>query len=80
MVKNIDTASDWLNMSIKASEQLYLPFVVKMYKRRTREEKDKYNEQRRSNKSKTRQALFVAEYIQLKWFDMYDEACVFLIR
>ena len=80
MVKNIDTASDWLNMSIKASEQLYLPFVVKMYKRRTREEKDNYNEQQRSNKSKTRQALFVAEYIQLKWFDMYDEACVFLIR
>ena len=77
MVKNIDTASDWLNMSIKASEQLYLPFVAKMYTRRSREEKDKYNEQRRSNKSKSRQALFVAEYIQLKWFDMYDEACVF---
>ena len=77
MVKNIDTASDWLNMSIKASEQLYLPFVVKMYTKRSREEKDKYNEQRRSNKSKSRQALFVAEYIQLKWFDMYDEACAF---
>ena len=77
MVKNIDTASDWLNMSIKASEQLYLPFVVKMYHKRSREEKDKYNEQRRSNKSKARQALFVAEYIQLKWFDMYDEACGF---
>ena len=77
MVKNIDTASDWLSMFIKASERLYLAFIFKMYKKRTREQQDIYNEQRRANKSKTRQALFIAEYIQAKYFHLYGEACTF---
>ena len=76
MVKNIDTASDWLNMFTKASEQLYLPFVSKMPKR-TRAEQDKYNEQRQRNKRKSRQALFTAEYVQTKYFDIYKEATTF---
>ena len=76
MVKNIDTASDWLNMFTKASEQLYLPFVSKMPKR-TREQQDKYNEQRQRNKRKSRQALFTAEYVQTKYNDVYKEACTF---
>ena len=76
MVKNIDTTSDWLNMFTKASERLYLAFISKMPKR-TRAEQQRYNEQRRANKSKTRQALFISEYIQSKYFDVYSEACSF---
>ena len=76
MVKNIDTASDWLNMFTKASERLYLAFISKMPKR-TRAEQQRYNEQRRANKSKTRQAVFISEYVQSKYFDVYSEACSF---
>ena len=76
MVKNIDTASDWLNMFTKVSERLYLAFVSKMPKR-TRAEQDKYNEQRQRNKRKSRQALFTAEYVQTKYIDVYKEACTF---
>ena len=76
MVKNIDTASDWLNMFTKASERLYLAFISKMPKR-TRAEQLRYNEQRRANKSKTRQAVFISEYVQSKYFDVYSEACRF---
>ena len=76
MVKNIDTASDWLNMFTKVSERLYLAFISKMPKR-TREQQEQYNEQRRRNKSKSRQALFVSEYVQSKYFDVYSEACTF---
>ena len=64
-------------MFIKASERLYLAFIFKMYKKRTREQQAAYNEQRRANKSKTRQASFIAEYIQAKYFHLYGEACTF---
>ena len=70
MVKNIDTTSDWLNMFTKVSERLYLAFISKMPKR-TREQQEQYN------KSKSRQALFVSEYVQNKYFDVYSEACTF---
>ena len=76
MVKNIDTASDWLNMFTKASEQLYLAFVSKMPKR-TPEQQRRFNEQRQCNKRKSRQALFTSEYVQTKYFDVYNEACTF---
>ena len=76
MVKNIDTASDWLNMFTKVSERLYLAFISKMPKR-TRAQQQRFNEQRRANKSKSRQALFISEYIQAKYFDVYSEACSF---
>ena len=76
MVKNIDTASDWLNMFTKVSERLYLAFISKMPKR-TAAQQQRFNEQRRANKSKSRQALFISEYIQAKYFDVYSEACSF---
>ena len=63
-------------MFTKASERLYLAFISKMPKR-TRAEQDRYNEQRRRNKLKTRQALFTSEYVQAKYFDIYKEATVF---
>ena len=76
MVKNIDTASDWLNMFTKVSERLYLAFISKMPKR-TAAQQQHYNEQRRANKSKTRQAVFISEFVQSKYFDVYSEACRF---
>ena len=63
-------------MFTKVSERLYLAFISKMPKR-TREQQEQYNEQRRRNKSKSRQALFVSEYVQNKYFDVYSEACTF---
>ena len=45
--------------------------------KRTRAEQDKYNEQRRVNKGKSRQALFISEYVQTRWFELYSEAVKF---
>ena len=45
--------------------------------KRTRAQQDRWNEQRRVNKSKARQALFIAEYFQTKYFELYSEAASF---
>ena len=45
--------------------------------KRTRAQQDRFNEQRRANKSKARQALFIAEYFQTKYFELYNEAATF---
>ena len=75
MAKNINVAYDWLNMFTKVSERLYLAFFVKMGK--TRAQQNRANELRRMEKSKRRQAYFVAEYIQVKYFQLYGEAANF---
>ena len=76
MVRNIDTASDWLDMFIKACERLYLAFVVKMHTK-TREQHLRGNDQRRYLRSLSRQAGFIAEYIQLKYPEHYNEAAAY---
>ena len=45
--------------------------------RRTRAQQDRWNELRRVNKSKARQALFITEYFQTKYFELYNEAATF---
>ena len=75
MAKNINVAYDWLNMFTKVSERLYLAFFVKMGK--TRAQQDRSNELRRIKKSKSRQASFISEYIQMKYFAIYGEAAKF---
>ena len=75
MVKNIDTAYDWLNMFTKASEQLYLAFIFKMP--RSRAAQDRHNERRRKVKRNARKAIFSMEYIQIKYPEIYNEACNF---
>ena len=75
MGKNINVAYDWLNMFTKVSERLYLAFFVKMGK--TRAQQDRANELRRIEKSKRRQAYFIADYIQVKYFNLYSEAANF---
>ena len=75
MAKNINVAYDWLNMFTKVSERLYLAFFVKMGK--TRAQQDRANELRRIEKSKRRQAYFIADYIQVKYFNLYSEAANF---
>ena len=76
MARNIDTASDWLNMFIKASERLYLAFIVKM-RTKTREQHLRGNDQRRYLRSLSRQVGFIAEYIQLKYPEHYNEAAAY---
>ena len=63
-------------MFTKVSERMYLAFISKMPKR-TAAQQQHYNEQRRANKSKSRQAFFIAEFVQSKYFDVYSEACRF---
>ena len=63
-------------MFTKASERLYLAFIVKMGKR-TREQHLRANEQRRVLKSMARQSSFIAEYIQVKYPEHYTEAASF---
>ena len=62
-------------MFTKVSERLYLAFFVKMGK--TRAQQDRANELRRIEKSKRRQAYFIADYIQVKYFNLYSEAANF---
>ena len=69
-------AYDWLNMLTKVSEHLYSAFFVKMGKK-TRAQQERGNELRRIQTSKTRQAVFIAEYIQFKYFHVYAEAASF---
>ena len=76
LVRNINNACDWLNMFTKVSERLYLAFFVKMG-RKTRAQQLRANDQRRSHRSKARQDVFISEYIQLKYFDVYSEAAKF---
>ena len=45
--------------------------------KRTKAQQERFNEQRRVNKSKARQALFIAEYFQTKYFELYSEAASF---
>ena len=75
LAKNIDMASDWLNMFTKASEQLYLSFIFKMP--RSRIQQDRHNERRRQAKSKARQAVFAMDFIQIKHPEIYNEAYEF---
>ena len=75
MAKNINVAYDWLNMFTKVSERLYLAFFVKMG--RTRAMQDRANELRRIQTNKVRQASFIAEYVQNKYFTIYAEAANF---
>ena len=62
-------------MFTKVSERFCLAFFVKMGK--TRAQQNRANELRRMEKSKRRQAYFVAEYIQVKYFQLYGEAANF---
>ena len=55
---------------------MYLAFFVKMHTK-TREQHIRGNEQRRYLRSLSRQALFIAEYIQIKYPGLYNEAACF---
>ena len=55
---------------------MYLAFVVKMHKK-TREQHLRGNDQRRYLRSLSRQASFIAEYIQLKYLEHYNEAAAY---
>ena len=63
-------------MFTKVSERLYLAFFVKM-RTKTREQHLRGNEQRRVLRSMARQAVFIAEYIQVKYPEHYNEAASF---
>ena len=76
MVRNINIVCDWLSMFTKVSERPYLAFFVKMGKK-TRAQQERANDQRRTHRSKARQSVFISEYIQFKYFDMYAEAASF---
>ena len=82
MVKNINISRDWLNMFTKACERFHLVFFVKMGKtskdlaaRTARNIRSNYL--RGIEKSKRRQAYFISEYIQIKYFQLYSEAANF---
>ena len=82
MVKNINISRDWLNMFTKACERFHLAFFVKMGKtsndlaaRTARNIRSNYF--RGIEKSKRRQAYFISEYIQIKYFQLYSEAANF---
>ena len=82
MVKNINISRDWLNMFTKACERFHLAFFVKMGKtsndlaaRTARNIRSNYL--RGIEKSKRRQAYFISEYIQIKYFQLYSEAANF---
>ena len=45
--------------------------------KRTKAQQERFNEQQRVNKSKARQALFITEYFQTKYFEVYSEAASF---
>ena len=62
-------------MFTKVSERLCLAFIVKMGKTPT--QRIRANELRRIKKSKRRQAYFVSDYIQAKYFHLYCEAANF---
>ena len=66
-------------MFTKASERLYLAFFVKMSKSSktwsgfsTRKEYQRHI--RETQRSERRQAVFIAEYVQMKYFDIFCEA------
>ena len=82
MVKNINISRDWLNMFTKACERFHLAFFVKMGKtskdlaaRTARNIRSNYL--RGIEESKRRQAYFISEYIQIKYFQLYSEAANF---
>ena len=55
------------------SQRLYLAFIVKMGKR-TKEQLTRANQQRNYLRSLSRKASFIAEYIQIKYSGIYNEA------
>ena len=69
-------AYDWLNMFTKVSERLYLAFIFNMGKK-TPAQKIRAVELRQIEKSKRRQALFITDYIQAKYYNHYHEAACF---
>ena len=82
MVRNINMAYDWLNMFTKASERLYLAFFVNMGKTNKDSatetaKKIRAKHLRRVEKSKRRQAYFISDYLQVKYFQLYSEAAQF---
>ena len=62
-------------MFTKVSERLCLTFFVKMGK--TTAQRIRANELRRIEKSKRRQAYFISDYMQTKYFHLYNEAANF---
>ena len=76
MAKNINLAYDWLNIFTKVSERLYLAFIFKMGKK-TPAQKRRAIELRKIEKSKRRQAYFITDYIQAKYYNHYHEAACF---
>ena len=82
MAKNINISYDWLNMFTKVSERLYLAFFVKMGKT-SKQFTDKSlkniraKHMRHMEKSRRRQAYFISDYVQTKYFHLYTEAAQF---
>ena len=76
MAKNINLAYDWLNIFTKVSERLYLAFIFKMGKK-TPAQKIRATELRKIEKSKRRQAYFITDYMQVKYYNHYHEAACF---
>ena len=82
MAKNINISYDWLNMFTKVSERLYLVFFVKMGKT-SKQFTDKSlkniraKHMRHMEKSRRRQAYFISDYVQTKYFHLYTEAAQF---
>ena len=82
MAKNINISYDWLSMFTKVSERLYLAFFVKMGKT-SKEFTDKSlkniraKHMRHMEKSRRRQAYFISDYVQTKYFHLYTEAAQF---
>ena len=63
-------------MFTKVSERLYLAFIFKMGKK-TPAQKIRAVELRQIEKSKRRQAFFITDYIQAKYYNHYHEAACF---
>ena len=66
-------------MITKASERLYLAFFFKMNQSSKKwagfsERKDYQRNLRETQRSERRQAIFIMEYVQLKYFDIFSEA------
>ena len=66
-------------MITKASERLYLAFFVKMNQSSKKwagfsNRKDYQRNLREAQRSERRQAVFIMEYVQLKYFDIFSEA------
>ena len=76
MAKNINLTYDWLNIFTKVSERLYLAFIFKMGKK-TPAQKIRAIELRKIEKSKRRQAYFIADYMQARYYNHYHEAACF---